>query len=82
MKPKIPKLIPCPFCGGRVVFSFNKAIGWHNGVECKKCGLNAYFFDNGYNVASIAGGTRADEKRAIAKRWNAKAVQKFQRKGS
>ena len=47
---KNPKLKPCPFCGGKVVFYKNNADSYI-GTQCKSktCGATVIFFPGGCN---------------------------------
>ncbi len=63
------KLKPCPFCGSDVTF-YDNGVNMIIGIQCRKykaCGMTAVFFKNGINVY-------ADDKTAIAERWNKRAI--------
>jgi Lar family restriction alleviation protein len=67
-------LKPCPFCGSKQVRFITDEYKWSKGVECRKCGMNIYFFRDGWNVASFAEGENEKNKSAIAERWNSRKL--------
>jgi Lar family restriction alleviation protein len=53
------ELKPCPFCGGKAGWMYQKPIGW---VMCKKCGASSATFSDNYEEADF-------QQEAIAA-WN------------
>ena len=73
-KKKNYNLAPCPFCGSKRLRFINDGADWNKGVECRKCGMNVYFFKDGWNVSTGTIGQWLEDKKAIAERWNTRAI--------
>ena len=63
------KLIPCS-CGGKARL-INEGANWFKGIECRKCGLNIYFFYTRGKYKGQSVGFVDGNPNAVIKAWNA-----------
>ena len=67
------ELLPCPFCGGKARWRYQKPIGW---VMCKECGASSAALSDNYEEADCqqeaiaAWNRRADTVSVVRGEWN------------
>lgn len=75
--PRLPKMIPCPFCGGRSLSrdawgeGFGNAIRRYVGkIDCRSCGGSMLAVFEPPDPEQAGGECFAEARRLVTERWN------------